>query len=245
MCEVPSNAVLAEQFLEFFDGFSIGSNDLTQLTLGLDRDSGLVAEGFDERDPAVNICWLRAITACRAQGKYIGICGQGPSDHVDFALWLMEQGIESISLNPDTVVETWRRWRERHNRRSGEARMGDWVWWFVLAFVLLVAELLTVTFYLLMIRARPCRRRSGKPGRRFASRLQLLVAAVLGFSGALLLRRLRFGKLQNDQAEPLQNMDVGQSLKVDGWSGTRTARANYRGAQWDIEACAGRGTATG
>jgi pyruvate,water dikinase len=109
MCEVPSNAVLAEQFLEFFDGFSIGSNDLTQLTLGLDRDSGLMAEGFDERDPAVKQLLLRAISACRAQGKYIGICGQGPSDHVDFALWLMEQGIESISLNPDTVVETWRR----------------------------------------------------------------------------------------------------------------------------------------
>jgi pyruvate,water dikinase len=109
MCEVPSNALLAEQFLEFFDGFSIGSNDLTQLTLGLDRDSGLMAEGFDERDPAVKQLLMRAITACRAKGKYIGICGQGPSDHVDFALWLMEQGIESISLNPDTVVETWRR----------------------------------------------------------------------------------------------------------------------------------------
>jgi pyruvate,water dikinase len=109
MCEVPSNAVLAEQFLEYFDGFSIGSNDLTQLTLGIDRDSGLVAEGFDERDPAVKQLLARAISACRAQGKYIGICGQGPSDHVDFALWLMEQGIESISLNPDTVVETWRR----------------------------------------------------------------------------------------------------------------------------------------
>jgi pyruvate,water dikinase len=109
MCEVPSNAVLAESFLEYFDGFSIGSNDLTQLTLGLDRDSGLVADGFDERDPAVKQLLARAISACRAQGKYIGICGQGPSDHVDFALWLMEQGIESISLNPDTVVETWRR----------------------------------------------------------------------------------------------------------------------------------------
>jgi pyruvate, water dikinase len=109
MCEVPSNAVLAEQFLEFFDGFSIGSNDLTQLTLGIDRDSGLVAEGFDERDPAVKALLAHAIGACRAQGKYIGICGQGPSDHPDFAQWLMEQGIESISLNPDTVVETWRR----------------------------------------------------------------------------------------------------------------------------------------
>jgi pyruvate,water dikinase len=109
MCEVPSNAVLAEQFLEYFDGFSIGSNDLTQLTLGLDRDSGLVAEGFDERDPAVKSLLARAISACRSRGKYVGICGQGPSDHVDFAQWLMEQGIESISLNPDTVVETWRR----------------------------------------------------------------------------------------------------------------------------------------
>jgi pyruvate,water dikinase len=109
MCEVPSNALLAEQFLEYFDGFSIGSNDLTQLTLGLDRDSGLVAEGFDERDPAVKQLIARAIAACRARGKYIGICGQGPSDHADFAQWLIEQGIESISLNPDTVVDTWRR----------------------------------------------------------------------------------------------------------------------------------------
>jgi pyruvate,water dikinase len=109
MCEIPSNAILAEQFLEFFDGFSIGSNDLTQLTLGLDRDSGLVAEGFDERDPAVKALLERAITACRAAGKYVGICGQGPSDHADLAVWLMEQGISSISLNPDTVVETWKR----------------------------------------------------------------------------------------------------------------------------------------
>ncbi len=109
MCEVPSNAVLAEQFLEYFDGFSIGSNDLTQLTLGLDRDSGLVAEGFDERDPAVKSLLAQAIKACRAGGKYVGICGQGPSDHADFAQWLMAQGIESISLNPDTVIETWRR----------------------------------------------------------------------------------------------------------------------------------------
>jgi len=109
MCEVPSNAVLADDFLEFFDGFSIGSNDLTQLTLGLDRDSGLVAEGFDERDPAVKALLAQAIKACRAKGKYIGICGQGPSDHVDFAQWLMQQGIESISLNPDTVVDTWKR----------------------------------------------------------------------------------------------------------------------------------------
>jgi len=109
MCEVPSNAVLAEEFLQYFDGFSIGSNDLTQLTLGIDRDSGLVAEGFDERDPAVKRLLEQAIRACRAQGKYVGICGQGPSDHADFAQWLMQQGIGSISLNPDTVVETWRR----------------------------------------------------------------------------------------------------------------------------------------
>jgi pyruvate,water dikinase len=109
MCEVPSNAILADRFLDYFDGFSIGSNDLTQLTLGLDRDSGLVAEGFDERDPAVKALLEMAIKACRARGKYIGICGQGPSDHADFAQWLMEQGIGSISLNPDTVIATWRR----------------------------------------------------------------------------------------------------------------------------------------
>ena len=107
MCELPSNAVLAEEFLEFFDGFSIGSNDLTQLTLGLDRDSGLVAAGFDERDGAVKAMLSMAIKACRKHGKYVGICGQGPSDHPDFARWLMEQGIESMSLNPDTVVSTW------------------------------------------------------------------------------------------------------------------------------------------
>ncbi|MBV9190395.1 MAG: phosphoenolpyruvate synthase, partial [Betaproteobacteria bacterium] len=107
MCELPSNAVLAEQFLDLFDGFSIGSNDLTQLTLGLDRDSGLVAEGFDERDAAVKAMLAMAIRACRKQGKYVGICGQGPSDHPDLAQWLMEQGIESLSLNPDTVVATW------------------------------------------------------------------------------------------------------------------------------------------
>ena len=107
MCEVPSNAVLAEQFLEHFDGFSIGSNDLTQLTLGLDRDSGLVAEGFDERDPAVKAMLRLAIQACRKAGKYVGICGQGPSDHLDFARWLVQEGIESLSLNPDTVVDTW------------------------------------------------------------------------------------------------------------------------------------------
>jgi pyruvate,water dikinase len=107
MCEVPSNAVLAEQFLEHFDGFSIGSNDLTQFTLALDRDSGLVADLFDERDPAVKSMISRAIAACKADGKYIGICGQGPSDHPDFALWLRDEGIDSISLNPDTLLETW------------------------------------------------------------------------------------------------------------------------------------------
>ena len=107
MCEVPSNAILAEEFLERFDGFSIGSNDLTQLTLGLDRDSGLVAHLFDERDPAVKKLLQLAISAAVAQGKYVGICGQGPSDHPDLALWLMEQGISSLSLNPDTIVETW------------------------------------------------------------------------------------------------------------------------------------------
>jgi pyruvate, water dikinase len=107
MCEVPSNAILAEQFLEHFDGFSIGSNDLTQLTLGLDRDSGLVAEAFDERDPAVKAMLRLAIQACRKAGKYVGICGQGPSDNIDFARWLVQEGIESMSLNPDTVVDTW------------------------------------------------------------------------------------------------------------------------------------------
>lgn len=109
MCEIPSNAVLAAQFLEYFDGFSIGSNDLTQLTLGLDRDSGLIAHFFDERDPAVKKLLSMAIKACREKGAYVGICGQGPSDHPDLAQWLMEEGIESISLNPDTVVNTWRK----------------------------------------------------------------------------------------------------------------------------------------
>jgi len=110
MCEVPSNAVLAEQFLEYFDGFSIGSNDLTQLTLGLDRDSGLelLAHDFDERDPAVKALLQRAISACKAAGKYVGICGQGPSDHPDLAQWLQAEGISSISLNPDSVVDTWK-----------------------------------------------------------------------------------------------------------------------------------------
>ena len=107
MCELPSNAVLADEFLEYFDGFSIGSNDLTQLTLGLDRDSGIIAEAFDERNPAVKFLLSRAIAACNKAGKYIGICGQGPSDHPDLAFWLMEQGIDSVSLNPDTVLETW------------------------------------------------------------------------------------------------------------------------------------------
>jgi pyruvate,water dikinase len=107
MCEIPSNAVLAEQFLEYFDGFSIGSNDMTQLALGIDRDSSLVAADFDERDPAVKALLSMAIQACRKQGKYVGICGQGPSDHADFADWLVKEGIESVSLNPDTVIDTW------------------------------------------------------------------------------------------------------------------------------------------
>ena len=107
MCELPSNAVLADEFLEYFDGFSIGSNDMTQLTLGLDRDSGLIAAGFDERDPAVKKMLHLAISACRKHNKYIGICGQGPSDHPELAKWLLDEGIESMSLNPDTVVETW------------------------------------------------------------------------------------------------------------------------------------------
>lgn len=107
MCEIPSNALLADQFLAHFDGFSIGSNDMTQLALGLDRDSGVVSELFDERNDAVKALLSMAIKAAKAQGKYVGICGQGPSDHEDFAIWLMEQGIDSLSLNPDTVVQTW------------------------------------------------------------------------------------------------------------------------------------------
>ena len=107
MCELPSNAVIADAFLDHFDGFSIGSNDMTQLTLGIDRDSALVAGGFDERDPAVKHMLSAAITACKNRGKYVGICGQGPSDHPDLAEWLLDQGIESMSLNPDTVVDTW------------------------------------------------------------------------------------------------------------------------------------------
>ena len=107
MCELPTNAVLADKYLEYFDGMSIGSNDMTQLTLGLDRDSGVIAHLFDERDPAVKAMLSLAIKACRKAGKYIGICGQGPSDHPDFARWLVDEGIDSVSLNPDTVVETW------------------------------------------------------------------------------------------------------------------------------------------
>ena len=107
MCEIPSNAILADQFLEMFDGFSIGSNDMTQMTLALDRDSGIIADAFDERDPAVKHMLHLAIAACRKANKYVGICGQGPSDHPDLAEWLVKEGIESLSLNPDTVVETW------------------------------------------------------------------------------------------------------------------------------------------
>ncbi|HMM45392.1 MAG TPA: phosphoenolpyruvate synthase, partial [Candidatus Macondimonas sp.] len=107
MCELPSNALLADEFLQHFDGFSIGSNDLTQLTLGLDRDSAVVAGMFDERNAAVKKLLSMAISACRAQDKYVGICGQGPSDHPDLAKWLLEQGIQSMSLNPDTVIPTW------------------------------------------------------------------------------------------------------------------------------------------
>jgi pyruvate,water dikinase len=121
MCELPSNAILADEFLELFDGFSIGSNDLTQLTLGLDRDSGLVAETFDERDAAVKAMLAMAIRACRKHGKYVGICGQGPSDHPDLARWLMEQGIESMSLNPDTVVSTWLALAEPPQKQSAAA----------------------------------------------------------------------------------------------------------------------------
>jgi len=107
MCELPTNALLADRYLEFFDGFSIGSNDMTQLVLGVDRDSGVMSSQFDERDDAVKAALAMAIKACRAQGKYVGICGQGPSDHPDLARWLVDQGISSLSLNPDTVVETW------------------------------------------------------------------------------------------------------------------------------------------
>jgi pyruvate,water dikinase len=109
MCELPANALLADEFLDYFDGFSIGSNDMTQLTLGLDRDSAIVAGSFDERNPAVKKLLSLAIAACKARGKYVGICGQGPSDHPDFAEWLVAEGIDSVSLNPDTVVDTWLR----------------------------------------------------------------------------------------------------------------------------------------
>jgi pyruvate,water dikinase len=107
MSELPTNALLADQYLDDFDGMSIGSNDMTQLALGLDRDSALVADLFDERDEAVKALLSMTINACKARGKYVGICGQGPSDHPDLAKWLVAQGIESVSLNPDTVVETW------------------------------------------------------------------------------------------------------------------------------------------
>jgi pyruvate,water dikinase len=117
MCEVPSNAILAEQFLEHFDGYSIGSNDLTQLTLGLDRDSGLVAHSFDERDSAVRALLSMTIQAANRLGKYVGICGQGPSDHPDLAEWLMDEGIQTISLNPDTVVDTWLKLAEHAGAR--------------------------------------------------------------------------------------------------------------------------------
>ncbi len=108
MCEVPSNAIIADQFMEFFDGFSIGSNDLTQLSLGIDRDSGILADGFDEKDPAVIKLIEMAIASAKSKNKYIGICGQGPSDHPDFAEWLVNQGVTSLSLNPDTVISTWK-----------------------------------------------------------------------------------------------------------------------------------------
>ena len=114
MCEIPSNAILADRFLDYFDGFSIGSNDMTQLTLGVDRDAGgAIASTFDERDDAVKAMLAMAISACRKKGAYVGICGQGPSDHPDLAEWLMDQGIESVSLNPDTVVDTWLRLARR------------------------------------------------------------------------------------------------------------------------------------
>jgi pyruvate,water dikinase len=121
MCELPANALLAAEFLEHVDGFSIGSNDLTQLTLGIDRDSALVSGSFDERDPAVKALLSMAITACKAAGKYVGICGQGPSDHPDFAEWLVDQGIDTLSLNPDTVVDTWLRLGARTAVLAGSA----------------------------------------------------------------------------------------------------------------------------
>lgn len=123
MCELPSNAIIADEFLEYFDGFSIGSNDLTQLTLGLDRDSGLVAHLFDERDPAIRKMLLMAIKACQKQNKYIGICGQGPSDYPDLAAWLVEEGISSLSLNPDSVIETWLDLARRQKSQGKEERV--------------------------------------------------------------------------------------------------------------------------
>ena len=114
MCEVPSNALLADKFLQYFDGFSIGSNDLTQLSLGLDRDSGIISHLFDERNEAVKVLLSMAIQAAKKAGKYVGICGQGPSDHEDFAAWLVEQGIDSVSLNPDTVLSTWLYLADKH-----------------------------------------------------------------------------------------------------------------------------------
>jgi pyruvate,water dikinase len=119
MCEIPSNAILAKHFLRYFDGFSIGSNDLTQLTLGLDRDSGLIADKFDERDPAVRTLMTLAIKACREEGKYVGICGQGPSDHPDLAEWLADANISSLSLNPDTVTATWLRLEKHFQKQQG------------------------------------------------------------------------------------------------------------------------------
>ena len=114
MCELPSNALLADKFLQYFDGFSIGSNDLTQLTLGLDRDSGIISHLFDERNDAVKVLLSMAIKAAKKAGKYVGICGQGPSDHDDFAAWLVDQGIDSVSLNPDTVLSTWLYLADKH-----------------------------------------------------------------------------------------------------------------------------------
>jgi len=113
MCEVPSNAILAKDFLNYFDGFSIGSNDLTQLTLGTDRDSGILADGFDERDPAVIRLIELAIEGAKKSKRYVGICGQGPSDHPDFAKWLLKQKMDSMSLNPDTVISTWKKLSEK------------------------------------------------------------------------------------------------------------------------------------
>jgi len=118
MCEIPSNVLLAAEFLEHIDGFSIGSNDLTQLTLGLDRDSSLVSYLFDERDESVKQLIGRAIDECNKQGKYIGICGQGPSDHPDFAEWLMQKGVQCMSLNPDTVIETWLMLAEKYKAKK-------------------------------------------------------------------------------------------------------------------------------